>query len=652
MIPDAAPPGACDRGVTCTTVHAMRLGGVMNGAGSVDEVKRDVASLAERVARIEQQLALTGQQQGAGAPGQPSAWRPPAGPHTVAAPQLPGAPARRRTPRIEVTPSRLLALAGGVVLLLGTGFLLRYAVAQGWLGPEVRVVLALLGSGGLALAGQRLERTEATRAVGQICIATGAAGAYTAIVAAAAGYEIVPYAVGLASATAVAAAATLKGVRSRMQAVAGLGVGGALLAPLLLQTPPGMAGLSFLAVTITAGLVVAARRRWIAVAGLTFALGWPQVWALSAPDVSLVGALPVAATVGVLFLSAAVVLGWRQSWGRAAAPAVLTALNAMAAAGLGGLLLQETVPAFRHGPGLWVAAIAVVHLAGGAVVSRRLADPPIGTVLLVTGVLMADAAVLLLFDGLAIMAGLSLVALAAAVAVALASWLRSGVRIALIVQLAVVVLHATEVGVHLPGAGSTTALWLMAALSGAAVGLGLLLRPAARDLALGAAISYLGLALLRLVTVEAPLDALLNGTAHLGPAVAMCAMAVVGAVILSQVLDRRFTAAAVVVANYGVSLAAVSMDPDGVGRVALTGLWAIAGGGAFVAGRHLQRVDVRRGGAALLAAAVAKAAFVDTTTLDGTNRAVALLLCGAVLVATAVSEARANPPDEASQSVP
>ena len=63
---------------------------------------------------------------------------------------------------------------------------------------------------------------------------------------------------------------------------------------------------------------------------------------------------------------------------------------------------------------------------------------------------------------------------------------------------------------------------------------------------------------------------------------------------------------------------------------------------ALVAGRRTSLPDVRRGGAALLAAAVAKAALVDTTTLDGTPRATALLLCGAVLVATAIAEARAT----------
>ena len=136
------------------------------------------------------------------------------------------------------------------------------------------------------------------------------------------------------------------------------------------------------------------------------------------------------------------------------------------------------------------------------------------------------------------------------------------------------------------------------------------------------------------------MQALLEGPGDLGVALAMCVALALAAGALGWKLQSAFTHAAVVVTNYAVSLAAVSMDPDGAGRVALTGLWAVGGSMALMAGRAWDRRDLRRGGGALLAAAVTKAAFVDTVLLDGTHRAVALLLCGAVVVATAIAEAR------------
>src|SRR3712207_243688 len=84
----------------------------------------------------------------------------PAGPRPVLPPSPP--PRSDKQP-LELSPTRVLAATGGIVLLVGLGFLLRYAVVRGWLGPEVRVVLGMFGSAVLAGIGMRLERSDVTR---------------------------------------------------------------------------------------------------------------------------------------------------------------------------------------------------------------------------------------------------------------------------------------------------------------------------------------------------------------------------------------------------------------------------------------------------------------------------------------------------------
>ncbi|MPZ74310.1 MAG: hypothetical protein GEU74_13970, partial [Nitriliruptorales bacterium] len=100
-----------------------------------EQLQATVQALTRRVYRLEHRVFPPSrpapqpeQPQPAPQPEQPQpapSWVPPRRPE----------PLRSRLPRVELTASRLLAIVGGLVLLLGTGYLLRYAAAQGWLGP-------------------------------------------------------------------------------------------------------------------------------------------------------------------------------------------------------------------------------------------------------------------------------------------------------------------------------------------------------------------------------------------------------------------------------------------------------------------------------------------------------------------------------------
>jgi uncharacterized membrane protein len=613
----------------------------------VEQLEVAVQGLTQRIYRLEGQVFASWQTPAAApaAPPAPAEWLgaqatppPPWGP----APQPPYRPPA--TPRFEISASRLLAVAGGIALLLGVGFLLRYAAAQGWLGPGVRVLLALAGSAALAQFGIRIERQAATRVVGQICTATGAAGAYAAVVAASMNYRLIAPGVGLLGAAVIAGALVGRGISSRSQAVAAVGIVGALSAPALVDAAPDVLGLAFLLVAILAGVAVAQVGRWAAMTGLVFVFAWPQIASIAATGTPQGVALGLTAIAAAAFLAGGLAQARGRPWGEAIGPLGLVAANGFLVAALGwGVLVDFNLfePATAHtSAGLWLLAVAVVHLAVGAVISRRMFNPPAAVVMGMVGLLVADAALVDLANGYVVAAGLVTSVVLAAIAVGV-SGLRDTARAAVVVQVGVLVVHSLAVTIGMAPRGSVEAVTVVAALCAVAVLAAAVLKRTAPELAPAAAGVLGGLAVVRLLAIEAPLSSLMSGPDHLATAFVMCLLIAGAALAVGVSVDRAFLFGAVAAVNYGLSLAAVAMDPDGAGRVALTGLWAAGGGAALVAGRTHGRSDLRRGGAALLTAAVSKAAFVDTATLHGTNRVSALLLCGSVLVVTAVAEARA-----------
>lgn len=541
---------------------------------------------------------------------------------------------------LDVTPSRVLAAAGGLVLLLGLGFLLRYAVARGWLGPEVRVLLGLFGSAALAIIGVRLERVEATRVVGQICTATASAGGYAAVLAAVVLYHLVPPSLGLLAAVAVAGAAVARGAWAHSQGIAMLGVGGALAAPWLVDAASGVATLAMLLVVLIAGLWVALRRRWPLLTVVAFVLMAPQLWTIASDRAPGGAGLTYAAVCGALFLATGVAAARGKDWTDAAVPVFVVVCNALFTGVLGYTVLRYRLDVPEAATGAWLAGVGITHGAAGVALSRRYFSPPIAVVSCLAAAVLIDAAVLDLAGGYAASLALWCIALMAAGALRVA-WLRTPLRLIMAVQLPVLAMHALHAVVGEAPGGSAEAVLVVTALCAAAVAFATVVPDDHWDVAVAGGATLAGLAVLRLLMVEAPPSSILVGPADLGAALLMCAAVISAGLVLGWRGHKFFTLAAVAVGNYGVSLAAVALDPDGLGRVALTGLWAGVGGLALVAGRRRALPDVRRGGVALLTAAVTKAAVVDTTTLSGSTRAAALLLCGAALVVTAVAEARA-----------
>ena len=189
---------------------------------------------------------------------------------------------------------------GGLALALGGIFLVRYSIEQGLIGPGVRVILGALFAAVLIAAGEWTRRNEIaagivavpTQHIPSILTAAGTIAAYATVYAAYALYGFLspPLAFILLGLVALAtlAAALLHG-----PALAGLGVAGAFVTPLLVpsEAPNYWALYVYLAIVTAAAFALARMRlwRWLAITAVVLGALWtlpgvvyPHVDALTA----------------------------------------------------------------------------------------------------------------------------------------------------------------------------------------------------------------------------------------------------------------------------------------------------------------------------------------------------------------------------------
>ncbi|WP_298358367.1 DUF2339 domain-containing protein [Rhodoblastus sp.] len=188
--------------------------------------------------------------------------------------------------------TRWAVYVGGVALALGGLLLVRYAIEQGWFGPAARVLTGLALSALLIGAGEYLRRREKNAGeptpTPAVLSAAGITAGFGAIYAAHALYGFIGPAVAFAALGAFGLGAMLAAVWHG-PAIAGLGLIGALIAPLLVQAaePSPWPLLVYVGVVAAAGYGLARLRQWAWLAlaavfgaafwGLGFAFGeWPQ----------------------------------------------------------------------------------------------------------------------------------------------------------------------------------------------------------------------------------------------------------------------------------------------------------------------------------------------------------------------------------------
>jgi uncharacterized membrane protein len=211
---------------------------------------------------------------------------PPPEPEPPAAtPTPPAPPARPKISLEERFGTQWVVWAGGIALALGGFFLVRQAIEQGWFGPGARVLLA--GAVALALigAGEWTRRRELQTGLAglprahipSVLTAAGTAIAFADVYAAYALYGFVgPTAAFLL--LGVVALGTLAAALLHGPALAGLGVVGAFITPLIVSTeqPNYWALYLYLAVVTAAAFALARARlwRWLAVTAVIASVLW------------------------------------------------------------------------------------------------------------------------------------------------------------------------------------------------------------------------------------------------------------------------------------------------------------------------------------------------------------------------------------------
>ena len=211
---------------------------------------------------------------------------------------------------------------GGLALALGGIFLVRYTVEQGLLGPGVRIFLAAIFAGLLIASGEWARRNEIasgitaipTRHIPSILTAAGTVAAYATVYAAFALYGFLSPAAAFVL-LGIVALATLAAALLHGPALAGLGVAGAFITPVLVpsEAPNYWALYIYLAIVTGAAFALARMRlwRWLAITAVVLGALWtfpgvayPHVDALTAHLFHVVSGFALSAALivsGLLF---------------------------------------------------------------------------------------------------------------------------------------------------------------------------------------------------------------------------------------------------------------------------------------------------------------------------------------------------------------
>ena len=292
---------------------------------------------------------------------------------------------------------RMLAVVGGIALLLGAVFFLSLAFSRGWITEPMRVLIGLAAGIGLLVLGE-LAFTKLRGILGHVLVAVGLAIVSLALLAATRLYGLVPVEWGLAGALVAAVAAAAIAVRHDSQLVAGFGLISVLAAPPVLGASPTLVTLLFVAVTLVGTTGVALFRTWTWLPPLAFVLAAPQLASYVAGDAPIGQALVAIAGFWLVNTVAAGGEETRHATDRLRTTTVTLLLAAAAFTVWAGFtVLSGPDERWR---GSFLAALALAHLALGLIFLVRNGDRhPFGLVVFATGVASLTMAVPVQFGG-------------------------------------------------------------------------------------------------------------------------------------------------------------------------------------------------------------------------------------------------------------
>jgi uncharacterized membrane protein len=558
----------------------------------LERVEALLEDVVERVTRLEGEPAAQG------------AVTPEAAP-PAAAPRPPepkaAAPTARPTQRQVLRPGetfedllggRILAVVGGLAILIGVVFFLVIAVDRGWIGVEARVALAFLGSTLLLAAGVFLYERRGQTDAAVVAVATALASLFASLAYATAVKDVVGAAAGLLVAAVIGAAGAAIAVRWSSQIVGAFALLGALAAPVLVGSGTSTLALGFTSVALAATVATLVWQRWGWLALGAFVLTAPQLAFWADDRDGLLLPLVVLALFWCAFVVAAIGYELRvpTSKLRVSSASVLL-LNAAFTAGLGWVLIDDR--ASRNEATAWVLAVTVAYVVLGAFGFRQRMSPEIAALLVAIGVALSGVTLALALDGPALVVGWSAEAV-------ILTWVAGRTR---------------------------------------------------EQRALVFAIAFLGLAALHTVLDEAPPDALLDGVADLGQALVTTLCVGLAAFLMGLLVERRdlwmlFFATAGVAFVYAASLGIVDViqgdqvERSQTAQVVLSAFWAGVGLVAIVVGLIRDVRELRYGGLVLLGLGVAKLFLYDLAELDEIYRVLSFVAVGLLLLTGAYAYQR------------
>src|SRR5262249_1918907 len=242
------------------------------------------------------------------------------GPATASVPPVPPTPASEPEPGFEERfGTQWVVWVGGLALALGAIFLVRYAIEQDLVGPGVRIFLGTLLAATLVGAGEWTRRNEVRSGLGEIqaayipgiLTAAGTTAAYATAYSAYALYDFLSPGSAFVL-LGMVALATLAAALLHGPGLAGLGLVGAYVTPLLVSTgKPNFWALYLYLAAVTAAAFMLARARmwrWLAITAIAFGFLW------TLPGLGLLPVIGVAAhsfhvTIGFALVAVFIVCG-------------------------------------------------------------------------------------------------------------------------------------------------------------------------------------------------------------------------------------------------------------------------------------------------------------------------------------------------------
>ena len=266
---------------------------------------------------------------------------------------------------------RVLGWLGAIAVVLGVAFFVATAISRGWIDETTRVALTYVGSAALLAVGlylyERQGRTQAALAT----VASSIAALYLSTTAATALYDLVDPVVGLGVAGLIGATATAIAVRWQSPIVGGIGIVGAVLAPVLVDAGTDDVALAFVAIALVSAVAVLVWQKWNWLAAAAFLTSAPQLvaWIVDNYEQSLTLTLVLLGLFWALYVVAALGYELRVTAERLRfSSASLLLADALFTAGIGWLVLNATD--HEHGATAWVIGAALVHVVLGSLTIR------------------------------------------------------------------------------------------------------------------------------------------------------------------------------------------------------------------------------------------------------------------------------------------